>query len=142
MPAMQGALERYLSAKIYGHHDAKFLPGRILSVTDKDGRVAAAWCYHNWDDRAGVIEVTAAAEKVPWMSRGVLQELFAYPFEFCQMVITRQVQGSPQHRQWVRFGATEHIIPRLFGRDYNGAVCTLTKEQWAAHPMNRGQHGR
>ncbi|MDX5370191.1 MAG: hypothetical protein LPL29_12535, partial [Alphaproteobacteria bacterium] len=46
-------------------------------------------------------------------------------------------------RMWKALGADEYVIPRLRGRDRDGYITTITKEQWAASPFNlERNHGK
>ena len=46
----------------------------------REGRLAAGVVFHNYDARAGDIEVVIAAESPRWASREVFFAAFAYPF--------------------------------------------------------------
>ena len=46
----------------------------------REGRLAAGVVFHNYDARAGDIEVAIAAESPRWASREVFYTAFAYPF--------------------------------------------------------------
>jgi hypothetical protein len=40
-------------------------------------------------------------------------------------------------RQLHAFGCTLITVPRLYGREDDGVICTFTAEQWAASRFNR-----
>ena len=46
----------------------------------REGRLAAGVVFHNYDARAGDMEVVIAAESPRWASREVFYTAFAYPF--------------------------------------------------------------
>jgi hypothetical protein len=90
--------------------------------------------YHNWNPEAGVIEISAASTTRRWGTRGRLHMIFGYPFDHigCQMVVARHAEDNPVRRIWKALGASEHVIPRLRGRDRAECIATLTVEKWRA----------
>lgn len=110
---------------------------RALGVA-RNGKLVAGVVFHNWSPDAQVIEVSAAAEHRGWATRTVLSTGFNYAFSFCQAAVARTHQDNmPVRRLWSAFGASEHIIPRLRGRDAAEAIYILTAEQWAASKFRR-----
>jgi orotate phosphoribosyltransferase len=117
---------------------------RAMGVIDRVGDLIAGVVWHNWDPDAGVIELSGAA--VPgkhWLSRRTLRHMYAYPFEACdcQMV----VQRTPADAEMLlgllaTYGFDFVTVRRLFGRDRDGVICTLTKEAWQANKFNRPRH--
>ncbi|MDX5367913.1 MAG: N-acetyltransferase [Alphaproteobacteria bacterium] len=119
-----------------------FEPCKAIGV-ERDGRLIAGIVYHNWSPEAEVIEVTGAADDRRWMTREILGGLFGYPFGFCQMIIAQHDRENHIRRIWKALGADEYVIPRLRGRDRDGYIATITKEQWAASPFNpERDHGK
>ena len=106
---------------------------RSSGVIDAGGKLVCGWIWHDWDPHAGVMEFSGAAIDSRWMTRTILHELFAYAFEGCecQMIVTRNsAENTRLHRQLKAFGFDRFDIPRLFGRDEDGVVWSLTDEQW------------
>lgn len=102
--------------------------------------VAAVLIFHNWHPEAGVIEVSAVAGNPKWTQRGVLKEAFDYIYGRlgCQMAVARcDVSNGRVRRLWKAFGASEHIIPRLRGRNADEAILTLTDDAWRASRFAR-----
>jgi hypothetical protein len=116
------------------------LPEESTAIGVANGDVlVGGFVYHNYDPDAGVIELSCASLSKRWFTRPVLYNLFAYPFLQigCQMVCSRvSVKNAGLVRQKLAYGFTSHRIERLFGRDEDGIIFTLTKEQW----MNNGFH--
>ena len=105
-----------------------------MGVTRK-GEIVAVVAYHNWNQKAGVIELSAASSTPKWLTRAVLKEMYDYPFKFidCQMVVKRvSEKNKGLLAQFERLGFKFHEIPRLRGRNENEIICTLTKEDWLA----------
>jgi len=126
----------------------EFRPGtcQALGVLDRRGHLVAGWVWHNYSPEAGTIEFSGASVTPKWMTRDILHQIFAYAFEVagCQMIVTRNsVDNVTLHRQLTRFGFDRFDIPRLFGRDEDGCVFTLTDDQWRASAFYKGDlHGQ
>lgn len=104
----------------------------------EDGVLIAGTVFNNWDTKAGIIEMSTAAQSPRWMTRPVLNTMFQYVFEACacQMVVMRVSDKNTQMCTIARrFGFADALIRRLYGKDEDGHVFTLTKEEWAAHRM-------
>lgn len=145
---------------IYGHDQAvcDFVNAQIdesfspkscagVAVADADGNMVAGWIWHNWNPEAGTLEFSGASITAKWMTRAILQELFAYAFANAQMVVTRNgADNTRLHRQLAAFGFRRYDIERLFGRDSDGVVWTLTDDDWKASRFyigaNNGQEIR
>jgi RimJ/RimL family protein N-acetyltransferase len=118
---------------------------KTMSVFE-DGDLLGAAVFHNWEPQAGVIEISAAATDRRWLSRPVLQSMFAYPFESvgCQMVVMRvspfNTNGHNRGicRMLEAFGFTKFVIPRLRGRHEDGLIFTLTDDAWRSGRFYRG----
>ena len=107
---------------------------------DADGLLEAGVVYHNYDPKARVIEVSAAARNHSWGSRSRLKAIFGYPFDQagCQMVFARTSERNPTPlRIWRALGADEFRIPRFRGPDEAVIVTTLTVETWRASKFAR-----
>ena len=125
--------------------DRGFGPCTAFGVVDGGGRLVAGIVYHNWCPEAGVIELSAASTTKRWLTRDVLRAIFNYPFDQlkCQMVVTRQPpEPDAIRRIWKACGATEHVIPRLRGRDQAEVIITLTDNAWASNRIARRIHGK
>lgn len=132
---------------LYGHDKkveqfiAQLVPGcpegfgasRCVGVIDNSGTLVAGWAWHGWNPHAKTIEFSGAALTPRWMTRAILQELFAYAFNKvgCQMIVTRNSATNTRlHRQLEAFGFTRIEFPRLFGRNEDGVVWHLTDDAW------------
>ena len=131
-------IEQWVADRIPGC-DRGFGECKALGVW-RDDDLIAALVYHNWCPEWGTIEVSAAGSG-HWMTRGTITELLEYPFSFCQMVIAQHARKSRARRIWQQLGATEHVIPRLRGRDDDGYLATLTDDAWEQSRFNlKGSH--
>ena len=69
----------------------------------REGKLAAGVVFHNYDARAGDIEVVIAAESPRWASRVVFHTAFAYPFLQlgCRRVTARVPVSNTRARRLV-----------------------------------------
>lgn len=99
----------------------------------EDGELIAGMVYHNWHDKAGVLEISGGASTKRWLQPHVLKAMFSFPFDMvgAQMVVMRVSEKSPALvRMLKRFGFKGVLIPRLRGRDENEWILTLTDNDW------------
>jgi hypothetical protein len=108
--------------------------------------LVAAVALHNWDQAAGVIEVSGASIDKRWLTRPTLWEIYNRVFNLigCQLVVQRNDPDAPINRMCLSYGFNGYRIPRLRGRDRDEIVMTLTAEDWRANGFHKenthGQH--
>lgn len=132
-------VSRFVAALI-PHCRRGFGACKAIGVID-DGKLVAGIVYYNYDPEAAIIEIAGAAlPKTHWLTRETLKQMYQYPFLQlgCQMVVQRTPADS-EALLWVlaRFDYAFVKIPRLFGRDRDGVVCSLTREAWENNKFNR-----
>ena len=112
---------------------------RAIGSIDADGKLIGGVVYHNYQPEAGTIELSSAATTPRWLNRLVLYAIFAYPFEIgCQMALMRvSARNTRLHRQFDALGLRRHPIPRLYGRDEDGIIFTLTDDDWSTWRFKR-----
>lgn len=126
----------WASMRIFGH--ANGFPQATTMGVFNDKKLIACMIYHNYDRKAGVVEISGAASDRRWLRKYVLHEMFSAPFTDmgCQCVVMR-VSPKPEQRHIRRmltsYGFTEHRIPRLRGRDEDECVFVLTDDAWRAN---------
>lgn len=121
-------VESFVGAHIEGGFD--FGERRTAAVMDGKKMIAGV-IFHNWCPKSEVIEVSAAAIDPRWATRSVLRKLFEYGFSVAQVCVSRTHEDNKRVRRlWLAFGATEHILPRLRGREASEAVSILTDDAW------------
>lgn len=109
------------------------------------GELVAGAVFQNWNPKAGTIEISAGATDPRWMGRKSLRTIFGYVFDQagCQLCILQVADGNHRMRSIARrLGFTEYLIPRLFGRNTDGAIYTLTAEQWAKSRIRSSRVGQ
>ena len=106
--------------------------GECQAIGFEDGgKLVAGVVYHNWNPESGVIEMSAASINRAWLTKERLAVIFAYPFTFCRMVLTRQSENNRRAlRIWRSLGGLEYRIPDLRGPGEAEIIFTLTAEQW------------
>lgn len=121
-------------------------PGRFenfASMAVFDGkRVIAGVLYNNWHPDNGVIELHAGAIDKRWMTRPVLQEMFAHVFDRfkCQLCVIQVSDKNPAMLRIAKgLGFKGPCVPRLRGREEAGHILTLADDDWRASRLNRGR---
>ena len=111
---------------------------QAIGFLDAGGAIEAGVIYNNWNTKAGVIEISAAARNRTWGTRERLRLIFDYPFSFARMVVARTSEHNPGPlRIWKALGADEYRIAGLRGPDEAEIVTTLTADQWRASRFSR-----
>jgi len=98
----------------------------------------AGMIFHNWDPKAGTIEISGASIDPRWLTRPVLRAMYAYAFEVCgcQLVVQRNSERNERINDILRrLGFSWHRIERLRGRNEAEIVFTLTREEWERNPI-------
>lgn len=107
---------------------------------DRGGHLVGGFVFNNWSPDAAVIEVSFAGIDKHWLTRQVLFAAFAYPFNQlgCQMVCSRTPASLKRAARIARaYGFRQVTVPRLFGRDEDGILSTLTVEDWRANGFHK-----
>lgn len=132
------AVANFVSQLLFGD-ERGFGNSRAIGSIDSEGRLLGGCVYHNYQPEAGTIEMSSAATTPRWLNRLVLNAIFAYPFEIgCQMALMRvSARNTRLHRQFDALALRRHPIPRLYGRDEDGIIFTLTDDDWAAWRFKR-----
>jgi hypothetical protein len=113
---------------------------KAIGVIDEDGRLIGGLVYHNYDPQAGVIEISGAATSSRWLSRETIRRMYQYPFHTCgcQMLFQRTPADSVKLlSQLAAYDYTFIKVPRMFGRERDGVLCTLTYEDWCDNRFNK-----
>lgn len=137
-PHLSKSFWLWASDRIFGHFRG-FGPCSTLGVFDDKAMIAVV-VYHNYHGEAGVVEMSAAAESRQWLKRRVLFEMFSIPFDEwgCQAVSLRTSPDQRHIRRMLKaYGCTEHLLPRLRGRDEDECVFILTDDAWRANGFHR-----
>lgn len=142
-PELNDALANWAAAHIEGIRRG-FKPCTTMGVFDGD-ELVAVMVYHNFDRPSGVIEVSGAGITPRWLTRAVLHEMFAYPFDQlgCQMIVMRVSENNSRLlRILTAYGFDHILIPRLRGRDEGERIFTLTDDAWRANGFHHHQEAR
>ena len=113
---------------------------RGIGVIDEAGRLIGGLVYYNWDPEAEIIELAGAATHARWLTRGTIARMYQYPFLQCgcQMVVQRTPADDKKLLgQLAAYDYTFVTVPRLFGRDRDGVICSLTYEAWVDNRFNK-----
>lgn len=124
---------------------AAFKNYQSAGVIDRYGVLLGGVVFHNWQERAGTIEVSVFSASPRWLSRAVINEIMNYAFVGCgaQAVMAQTEAGNNRALKiWRALGSTEARIPRLFGRDRDGIVTVLTDDAWFASKYCEADYGQ
>ena len=122
----------WVSRRIWGT-DNRFEKYCSFSVF-RDGEQMAGVILHNWDEDAGVIEISAAGSG-NWQSRRLINQVFNTCFDVmkCQMIVMRGMIGNdPMIRNSEQLGFVPMTVPRLGGRTQDMVLFFLTDDDWRA----------
>lgn len=141
-PDLNSSLYEWASFRIFGHLKG-FGPCTTMGVF-QGPKIVAVMVFHSWDQQAGVIEISGAAETSRWLTKPVLFEMHAYPFDQlkCQMIAMRTSERNHRDERGLQrmlksYGYTTTKIPRLYGRDEAGIIHCLTEEDWRANGFHK-----
>lgn len=130
-PAMNAVVGDFVSSVIWGE------PGRFekfctMAVMDGPSLIGGV-VYHNWHPDAGVIELSAGSISRRWLSRPILKAMFGFVFDGlgCQLAVLRVSERNTAMIRIARaYGFSEHVIPRMRGRDEAEHIFTLADDDW------------
>jgi RimJ/RimL family protein N-acetyltransferase len=139
---------------IYGHNDAvAHLVASLIDGCDRsdfgdctaigvaeDERLIGGFVFHNYNPVTGVMEISFAGMSRRWLTREIIYAVFSYLFDQlgCQMAISRTPAGMKHALRMTRsYGFSQVTIPRLFGRNEDGIISTLTEEAWRANGFHK-----
>jgi RimJ/RimL family protein N-acetyltransferase len=118
---------------------------RAIGVINEQGHLIAGLVYFNHDPEAGTIEIAGASIDPHWLTRGTIARMYQYPFLQCgcQMIYQKTpAENMRLLRQLAVYGYKFVKQERMFGRDRDGVICSLTYEAWAGNRFNKrfGHH--
>ena len=106
---------------------------KTIGMIDSEGRLVAGVVYYNYDPRAEVIEFGVASITSRWLNRTTYRRIFEYPFIECgcQMLLARVRADNEQLLSvMARANFNLTLVPRMYGRNEDGVLGTLTDDQW------------
>jgi RimJ/RimL family protein N-acetyltransferase len=141
-PDLNRSLYEWASFRIFGHLNG-FGPCTTMGVF-QGAKIIAVMVFHSLDEKAGVIEISGAAETSRWLTKPVLFEMHAYCFDQlgCQMIVQRNSERNHRDERGLQrmlksYGYTTTKIPRLYGRDEAGIIHCLTDDDWRANGFHK-----
>jgi hypothetical protein len=127
------AVAQFVSRLVPHGRGRSFGPIKATGVLLADGSLIAGVVYGNWNDRAGTIEIAAAATNPRWLTRRTIEVIYDFPFRHlgCQMIVQHTPADDERLLHQLAVGGYKLILfPRLYGRERDGVICTLTRETW------------
>jgi len=125
----------FVSKLIWGDGRGFSSEHQAAGIINRDGYIVGGVVFHNWNPWAGTIELSAAATTAKWLTRRIITQILAYPFIKCgcQMIMGQTEKNNRRDRRLMcGIGFSEQHIERLFGRDNDGILQTLTDDEWKA----------
>lgn len=115
--------------------------GECVAIgVERNGQLVGGFVFNEWSPEFGVIELSFAGTHRRWLTRPVLYGMFSYVFNElgCQMACSR-TPASLRHAVRIcrAYGFKQVTVPRLFGRDDDGIISTLTVEDWRRNGFHR-----
>jgi len=113
---------------------------KAIGVINEQGHLIAGLVYFNHDPEAGTIEIAGASIDPHWLTRGTIARMYQYPFLQCGcQMIYQKTPAENEHLlyQLSRYDYTFVRQPRMFGRDRDGIICSLTYEAWVNNRFNK-----
>ena len=108
----------------------------------RDEQLVGGFVFHDYVPEFGVIELSFASADPRWLTRPVLYGVFSYVFDAmgCQMACSRTPASLRPALRMVRaYGFKQVTVPRLFGREEDGIISTLTVEDWKSNGFHRSR---
>ena len=120
---------------------ARGFPDESTAIgVERNGELVGGFVFSHWSPEAATIEVSFAGVGRRWLSRAVLHAAFSYVFDQlgCQMAVARTPAGLAHAVRICRaYGFRQVQIARLFGRNEDGIISTLTAEDWRANGFHK-----
>lgn len=130
-PQRRDLIASWCANQIWPAQGKEFADCVCLGVVEQ-GRAIGAVVFTNYDPDAKTIEFSMAAKSSRWLSRRLMEEMRKYCIDQlgCQLV-TAKTKATNTHirKMLTAYGFEEFVIPRLFGRDEDGVIFTITSEK-------------
>jgi hypothetical protein len=134
------AVARFVSDHITFGGNGGFAPCTAMGVANDEDFLVGGFVFHNYEPEIGVIEVSFAGTTRHWLTRPILYAAFSYVFNQlgCQLACSR-TPASLRHACRIAraYGFKQVLVPRLFGRDEDGIISTLTVDDWRANGFHK-----
>lgn len=137
-PPLNDRLCEFVSKRIWGGI-RPFPQSTTMAVVDDTDTVVAVMVFYDYDAAAGVIQISGAADTPRWLTRPILRQMFAFPFDElgCQAVAMRVDPDDRRlHRILKAYGFEMTRLRRLRGRDRDECLFVLYDDVWRANRFN------
>lgn len=136
-PQETAALAAWAADRIEALAGGDFGPCQAAAVI-RNGAVAAAVVFHDWQDRAQTLQLSMAADTPRWASREVIAGLYAYAFE--RAGANKLWTATPHTSERVlKFNRgvgmrQEATLRHHFGPKLHAVICSMTRAEYARSP--------
>jgi hypothetical protein len=114
---------------------AGFGPCRGIAVIGADGRALAGVVYHEYNEDAGTVQLSMAAESPMWATRNTIRALLSVPFE--QFKVFKVWTATP-HTNERALKVNEHIgfkreatLGHHYGKGTHAIICRMLSPDYA-----------
>jgi hypothetical protein len=140
------AVARWVASQIWFCRERGFDENSTaIGVMDGD-KAVGGFVFHDYAPEFGVIEISFAGTDRRWLTRPVIWAMFSYVFNDigCQMCCSRTPASITAGIRFTKaYGFKQVTVPRLFGRNEDGIISTLTVEDWRANGWHKeNSHGQ
>lgn len=108
-------------------------PNKSIGVVDNNENLIFGAVYHDYCPQQGLIEMTCAGISAKWATKKNIGVMLAHVFNACkcQMLLMRvSIRNERTIKLINGLGFDQQIIRRLYGRDEDGILFSLTDDQW------------
>lgn len=133
--AERQALREWAGSRIPNVGKDGFDPGAQCAAVIRNGALAAAVLFHDWQPGARTMQCSMAADTPLWASREVLRGLFAYVF--ITAGANKLWTAMPHTRERaIRFNLgigmkREAVLRHHFGPKAHAVICSMMRDEWA-----------
>mgnify|MGYP002142973199 FL=1 len=133
--AERQALREWAGSRIPNVGKDGFDPGAQCAAVIRNGALAAAVLFHDWQPGARTMQCSMAADTPLWASREVLRGLFAYVFITAganKLWTAMPHTGERAIRFNVGIGMKrEAVLRHHFGPKAHAVICSMMRDEWA-----------
>lgn len=111
-------------------------------ATENVGLIAGV-VYHNYDEEARSVEISAYSSSRAWCSKERLRTIYNYPFQELnvRLIVARHSAFNQRARRiWKALGAEEYTIPKLRSETEAEIIAVLHNDDWLNSKYMRGVH--
>jgi len=129
-----GAVARWVAARLPHVGAAGFGPNAAIAVVSQDETIMAGVVFHDWQELAGTMQLSCAADTPRWATRRIVSALLAYPF--VQLAVNKCWTATDHaNARALRFikgigFKQEAILRHQFGGKHHAVICSMMRGEF------------